>query len=226
MPVKSNSRSSRRAGARGGRTPHIIFGSHWGFFYERVHHHRKPDRPSSADLGWHRSDRRLHGTQPQGAIHRWLDRRRLSAPLVGGGATIDRVLCRNAARIRFAAAAAGHTLPATRVARIDRNTLWRDLELWRAGQENRQAQRLACRGTRERAQSHLDPGALPPGDRCRWVSDRVRRGPRSQALAAGPRGPAPRPAGESQSADAAPTLYISGRVMVNIAPPPSARLAA
>src|SRR5580658_711008 len=171
MPLKSSSRSLPRAGARGGRTPLIIYGSHWEFSHECVHHYRKPDRPSSVDLRWYRSDRSIHGAQPQGAIHRWLDRGRLGATLVGGRAAIDRILRRHAARIRFAAAFARHALPAARVARIDRDSLWRNPELWRAGQENRQAQRLARRGAREWEQSHFDHRALPPGDRRRWVSE-------------------------------------------------------
>src|SRR3984885_16092139 len=136
MPVKDNSRSSPKAGARGGRTPLIIFGSHWEFSHECVHHDRKPDRPSVAPLRWYCSDRSLYGAQPQGAVHRRLGRGRLGSSLGGGRAAIDRVLRRHSALIRFAPAFERHGLPAARVARIDRNTLWRDLELWGAGEEN------------------------------------------------------------------------------------------
>ena len=110
------------------------------------------------------------------------------APARRGAAAAERIFRRHAARVRSAAAHAGHGVSAARVAGADGNSLRRDLELRRAGQAHRQSQRLARRGAREWPQSDLHHRAVPPGHRRRWFLDRLRRRPRAQALAARARG--------------------------------------
>src|SRR5271157_2291107 len=126
---------------------HIIYGSHW----ESVHEHfllcRKPDRTFDAHIGRHRADRSVHGHAQQTAgVWPGLGAERYGGTAADGGAPVKGIFCGKAAQVRVAAVHAGHRISATRMARADRDTLWRYLELWTARETHRQSQCLACRG--------------------------------------------------------------------------------
>ena len=191
--AKGNSGSAPRPGGRGARTPLIIYGSHWESYAMNIFCH--VDSPIGRLLLT--SD----GTALTG-LYMEPSRKAASHRRLARGWRARARCRRRCGRLKeyFAGARREFDLPLRLQGTDFQKRVWRELDarfpMARPGATDELAKRIgnpnASRavGLANGRNPICHPRALPSGDRRRRISDRIRRRPRAQALAACARGAA------------------------------------